>query len=85
VNCQNSGTFEIRGFRSTLNRVKLRAALEFVDASVAYTRQVKTSDVLKGGGLTWSHFYNWVILHPDRYPHLQQQMEELTRDYIESL
>lgn len=85
VNCQNDYTFELRFFRSTLNRTKLRAALEFADASVEYTRNIRSRDVLRGNGLTWTHFYQWVITKPNRYPHLQQQMEELTADYIESL
>lgn len=82
VNCQNESTFEMRFFRSTLNRVKLRAALEFADASIEYTRHVKSRDVLKGGALTWNHFYEWVITNPDRYRYLQNQMETLTDDWL---
>lgn len=82
VNCQNDATFEMRFFRSTLNRVKLRAALEFADASVEYTRHIKSRDVLKGKALTWNHFYEWVIIKGDRYRFLQNQMEALTNDWL---
>lgn len=63
VNCNNNATFELRFFKATLSEQEFYAALEFADASVRYTREIHTRDVLRGGALTWPHFVEWVERH----------------------
>ena len=63
VNCNNRNTYELRFFQSTLNAEEFWAALEFADASVKYTRNLGSSEVLKGGGLSWERFTNWCSDH----------------------
>lgn len=60
VNCNNVHTYELRFFKSTLTDAEFWAALEFADASVAYTRQLKAHDVLRGKALSWASFREWV-------------------------
>lgn len=59
VNAQNEHTFEVRVFRSTWNEVKFRAAVEFVHASVIYTRQMTAHEALRNG-LKWETFREWL-------------------------
>lgn len=67
VNCQNRDTYEMRFFASTLNPVEFFAAIEFADASVEYTRQLRAADVLRGNGMSWSAFIDWADAQGDRY------------------
>lgn len=76
VNCQNARTFELRFFQSTLDDCEMFAALEFADASVEYTRQLKSVDILKGEALSWEAFTEWVDGHD--YPNLSSQIHDLT-------
>ena len=69
VNCNNRATYELRFFRSTLNEREFYAAIEFADASVRYTRAIKTSDVLRGNALDWSQFVAW-LQSDGGYPNL---------------
>ncbi len=73
VNCLNDRTFELRFFKATLNYQEFFAALEFADASVCYTREVNSSNVLRGNGLTWDHFATWVAEHD--YANLTAEIE----------
>ncbi len=73
VNCLNDRTFELRFFKATLNYQEFFAALEFADASVCYTREVNSSNVLRGNGLTWDHFATWVAEHD--YTNLTAEIE----------
>lgn len=68
VNCSNKDTFELRFFKSTLNKSEFYSALEFADASVRYTRSLTSRDVLHSNAITWPHFTSWV--RQQRYPHL---------------
>lgn len=70
VNCNNEKTYEMRFFRSTLEPVEFWAALEFADASVEYTRGLKTPDILRGKALTWPHFTEWAEAQGTRYANL---------------
>lgn len=65
VNCQNTHTFEIRVFKSTLNRAELRAALDLVAASVEYTRVATTP--------TWDEFAAYVAVE-DAYAALSTML-----------
>ncbi len=58
VNVTNANTFEVRVFASTLDTQELRAALDFVAASVEYTRQL-TVPVIAQGGWNWAAFMEW--------------------------
>ena len=71
VNCNNSATYELRFFQSTLNAEEFWAALEFADASVRYTRNLSSSEVLKGGGLSWDRFTDWCSEHDYTNLHAQ--------------
>lgn len=68
VNCQNTHTFEIRVFKSTLRRTELRAALDLVAASVEYTRVVHTNP-------TWDEFAACVAVD-DAYAALHSMITE---------
>lgn len=59
VNLSNENTVEVRIFRSSLRIDRILANLEFVDAVVRYTRDLKVSDV-KDGALKWSGFRKWL-------------------------
>lgn len=63
VNTNNEATYEMRFMKSTLSEQELMASIEFADASVRYTRDLKTPQVLKGTALKWSHFTDWVEAH----------------------
>lgn len=75
VNCNNRRTYELRFFKSTLSPVEFYAAVEFADASVEYTRGIKTPDILQGTALTWEHFRTWVDAHD--YPHLSTELADV--------
>lgn len=72
VNCNNRATYELRFFAATLDPVELWAALEFADASVEYTRQIKSSDALRNEALRWRAFVTWVGAS-GKYPNLESQ------------
>ncbi len=74
VNCQNVHTYELRFFKSTLDEQEFYAGVEFADASVRYTRDTTSKDVLHGKALTWPQFAKWVKEHD--YPHL---LAEITK------
>lgn len=59
INVTNAATFEVRVFRSTVDRTELRAALDLVAASVEYTRQLRAADACKGGW-EWPAFEGWL-------------------------
>lgn len=79
VNCNNTRTYELRFFRSTLSVQEFRAAIEFADASVEYTRAIKTADVLTGNGLTFGHFAQWLGQDDDRRVTYSNLVEEIAR------
>ncbi len=79
VNCRNQHTYELRFFQATLSEVEFRAAIELADASVEYTRTVKTADILRGDALRWSHFVSWVTDRSDRYGNLLSEMDTHTK------
>jgi len=79
VNTNNRPTYELRFFKSTLDPQEFYGAVEFADASVEYTRQLKTPDILQGGGMQWNHFSAWVGKHSDRYSNLVAVMADMDR------
>lgn len=72
VNCNNDRTYELRFFAATLKEQELRAALEFADASVRYTKDIKTHDILRGKALEWAKFESWV--NDNNYPNLTAEI-----------
>ncbi len=64
INCQNADTFELRMFRSTLNRRELEAAVQFAAASIEYTRRLPAAQVLGGNALSWARFVRWTRERP---------------------
>jgi hypothetical protein len=75
VNCSNTRTYELRFFQATLDDTEFHAALEFADASVEYTRGLRTADVLRGKALTWQHFHEWVA--EQDYPNLLAELVDV--------
>lgn len=69
VNCNNAKTYELRFFKSTLRTSEFMAALELADASVEYTRGIKTADILRSNALQWSDFISWAEA-TGNYPNL---------------
>jgi hypothetical protein len=76
INAQNSATFEVRVFASSLERDEVQAALGFVAAGVEFAREVKPVAAL-ADGLTWAAFYRWVGERQDRYGALHREMTRL--------
>ncbi|WP_228835251.1 amidoligase family protein [Nocardia abscessus] len=68
-------TLELRVFASSLDVVRVQAALAFTAASIDYTRRLRVSDV-RAGGWDWARFAAWVHTQPDYQP-LWAQMEDL--------
>lgn len=69
VNCNNAKTYELRFFKSTLRTSEFMAALELADASVEYTRGIKTADILRSNALQWPDFISWAD-STGNYPNL---------------
>ncbi|QFS94668.1 Putative amidoligase enzyme (plasmid) [Mycobacterium sp. THAF192] len=68
VNCNNAKTLELRFFAATLDETEFNAALEFADASVQYTRNLSTREVVHENAIAWRSFTEWVSRH--NYPNL---------------
>lgn len=76
INANNADTFEVRVFRSTWDETEFRAAVELVHASVIYAEHLDSNKVLKGHGLDFQSFANWVARRPE-YGHLLSEIERL--------
>jgi hypothetical protein len=75
VNTNNEKTYELRFFSSTLDETQFWAALEFADASVEYTRGIRSRDILRGNALKWDSFKAWVAEH--KYPNLTAELNRI--------
>lgn len=75
INCENDKTYEVRVFRSTLDFTEFMAAIELVDASVNYTRNLTTFDVLHNQAMSWPEFNKWCKAQGARYSSLLNQMK----------
>jgi hypothetical protein len=71
INTQNTDTFELRIFASSLNPREVQAALGFAAASVEYTRDLTVRQIT-GGGWTWAAFVGWLGERPAYAPLLQE-------------
>ena len=66
VNSLNDATLEVRIFRGSLNAKRVKSAVEFLRASIEYTRDLKIKP--KQNPLSWFRFMAHVMDTPDTYP-----------------
>jgi hypothetical protein len=76
INTNNTDTFELRIFASSLNPDEVQAALAFTAASVDYTRDLTVTSIAHHGGWSWHAFVDWLAARPSYQP-LTTQMEAL--------
>lgn len=74
INTENEATIEIRVFKGSLRKERVLSALEFVHASVEYTRDIKISN--KNHALSWLKFTGYVSANAEMYPNLVTIMSE---------
>jgi len=74
INTENDATLEVRVFKGSLRKERVMSALEFVTASVEYTRDLKVT--AKNQALSWLRFTAYVSEHMDTYPNLALIMSE---------
>lgn len=76
VNAMPTDTYEVRIFASTLNRRRFLGSLGLVDASVEYTRQLTTQEILGGNGWTFDPFREYVSSF-EKYAPVAKEFERL--------
>jgi hypothetical protein len=74
INTENDATLEVRVFKGSLRKERVLSALEFVTASVEYTRDLKVT--AKNQALTWLCFTAYVSNNMETYPNLALIMSE---------
>jgi len=74
INTENDATIEVRVFKGSLRKERVLSALEFVHASVEYTRDIKVSS--KNHALSWLKFTGYVSANAEMYPNLVTIMSE---------
>lgn len=74
VNTENDSTIEVRVFRGSLRKERVLSAIEFVTASVEYTRNLKVTS--KNHALSWLGLSSFVMSNVDQYPNLAIIMSE---------
>ena len=74
INTENDATLEVRVFKGSLRKERVLSALEFVTASVEYTRDLKVTS--KNQALSWLRFTAYVAENMDTYPNLALIMSE---------
>lgn len=74
VNTENSETIEVRVFKGSLRKERVLSAIEFVHASVEYTRDIKVTS--KNLALSWMNFTGYVGNNAELYPNLVTIMSE---------
>lgn len=74
INTENDSTLEVRVFKGSLRKERVLSALEFVTASVEYTRDLKVT--AKNQALSWLRFTAYVAENMDTYPNLALIMSE---------
>lgn len=81
INTTNGNTFEVRVFASTLYVNRIKAALQLVEGTTEYTRQLRSAKVLKDGGFSFDSFMEWMLATgPRRYAELIRRVEDVTRN-----
>jgi hypothetical protein len=74
VNTDNYNTLEVRVFKGSLKKERVLSALEFVSASVEYTRDLKVTSTNQA--LSWAKFVAYVVAHEDMYPNLLSKISD---------
>ena len=74
INTENDSTLEVRVFKGSLRVERVMSALEFVAASVEYTRDLKVT--AKNQALSWLRFTAYVSENMETYPNLALIMSE---------
>jgi len=74
INTENDDTIEIRVFKGSLRKERVLSAIEFVHASVEYTRDIKVTS--KNHALSWLKFTGYVASNAEVYPNLVTIMSE---------
>lgn len=74
INTENDATLEVRVFKGSLRKERVMSALEFVAASVEYTRDLKVTS--KNQALSWLCFTAYVSANMETYPNLALIMSE---------
>lgn len=74
INTENDATLEVRVFKGSLRKERVLSALEFVAASVEYTRDLKVT--AKNQALSWLRFTAYVSENIETYPNLALIMSE---------
>lgn len=60
VNLNNSGTLEVRIFRASTNPLRIKMALQLVDAIVNYTEKLSANQMVVGNAFLADEFIKWV-------------------------
>jgi len=74
INTENDATLEVRVFKGSLRKERVLSAIEFVTASVEYTRDLKVTS--KNQALSWLRFTAYVSQNLETYPNLATIMSE---------
>ena len=74
VNTENENTLEVRVFKGSLRPERVLSALEFVHASVEYTRDLRVST--KAKPFSWLRFTSYIYNNMNTYANLALIMEE---------
>jgi hypothetical protein len=75
INTENDDTIEVRVFKGSLRKERVLSAIEFVHASVEYTRDIKVTS--KNHALSWLKFTGYVASQRwKQYPNLVTIMSE---------
>ena len=74
INTENDDTLEVRVFKGSLRKERVLSAIEFVTASVEYTRNLKVTS--KNQALSWLRFTAYVSQNLETYPNLALIMSE---------
>lgn len=77
INVQNRATLEVRTFAGSVDATEIRAALQLVNGTVEYTRELDAQSVLKKSGWNWDAFTAWLSTQGDTYVDLQSEIERL--------
>jgi len=74
INTENDATLEVRVFKGSLRKERVLSAIEFVTASVEYTRDLKVTST--NNALSWLRFTAYVSENSSTYPNLAIIMSE---------
>lgn len=74
VNTENENTLEVRVFKGSLRPERVLSALEFVHASVEYTRDLRVNN--KAKPFSWLRFTSYIHSNINTYANLALIMEE---------